>query len=641
MGVISLQTISKELMLACRQLGHVVPEALATLVASTVVNTSSRTFYAEQQIDEADARVVVEEAAKRILDIGKEGIHCLRLQASYEHAFADMEHKAKKQSSEAKAAEDHAVNWIAGFSARFDQDFSTLTGLYKKIYQFLLLRCTNPHGVAFVERDQSVEREVAAALESVFPRVGLRSFVALTGPEKAAQLQELAGIVLGIRLFNQQSKKGGAGLPTLDGAYESLKADALLDSIQKEVDEVTEICKQYSDALIMARKPLTGGPWEKPPTEAELDRSRSDLLYHRQYLCYLLNLQEDVAGSIERLKVDQQHLTEELVSLEALVGGRVSVPKEHVYPRFDGISRVYRNAFKEVQLLQARSNLFEVLQELKRGYFPSLPVAAADMLAKVIEKDGQVSLQDDEQDEPVDLDSLPVPTGADGEGMTSVVRLTIDNAQDFLQLPLDFQGFCIHTLVTQNRLLLPGNPAFGVIKFAGRYCVFATERGCADFCAEPDRYFASVREVCYKHPELIHLLRIHEDFPTASLHAIVQGTAGSASVVQADVGTETPLHFQDSNIDKSYEWNEWKMRRDALHMADIKRKATSTTQTALSHLRRETETQVYLPKDIATSTTVNKGTNPPRLKKYHRFLRGEPQPMAVAEICFDLKPGRR
>jgi len=68
---------------------------------------------------------------------------------------------------------------------------------------------TNPPGSsnAFIVKPSNVgkfaaqvfahqSKEVAAALESVFPRVGLRSFVALTGPEKAAQLQELAGIVL-------------------------------------------------------------------------------------------------------------------------------------------------------------------------------------------------------------------------------------------------------------------------------------------------------------------------------------------------------------------------------------------------------------------------------------------------------------
>merc|ERR1719367_539205 len=101
-----------------------------------------------------------------------------------------------------------------------------------------------------IPKDPVVEREVAAALESVFPRVGLRSFVALTGPEKAAQLQELAGIVLGIRLFNQHQQKGGAGLPAVKGAIERLKSLELLERVKKEVDELTDLCKDYSDAIV-------------------------------------------------------------------------------------------------------------------------------------------------------------------------------------------------------------------------------------------------------------------------------------------------------------------------------------------------------------------------------------------------------
>merc|ERR1719482_1045820 len=113
-------------------------------------------------------------------------------------------------------------------------------------------------------------------------------------------------------------------------------------------------------------------------------------------------------------------------------------------------------------------------------------------------------------------------------------------------------------------------------------------------------------------------------------------TQASGARMQADAQTDTPLHFIDSNIDKKYEWNEWKLRREALHMADIREKTTSATQTALSHLRRESETQVYLPREVATNTAVDRGTNPPRWKKYNVNLRGEPQPMRVTEVKFDL-----
>jgi len=635
MPAISIQTIGKELMLACRQLGHAISETLAALVASTVVNASAGSFYVERPIDENDARIVVEEAAKRILSKEEPGISCLRLQAAYESAFAEIDREAQAQRAAAKASEAKAVSWISSFTAKFEQDFDTLTGLYKKIYQFLLLRCTGPMGVARPPKDTQVEREVAAALESVFPRVGLRSFVALTGPEKAAQLQELAGIVLGIRLFNQHQQKGGAGLPALDGVIERLKSAELLNRVQKEAEELNDICKAYTDVIIAAKNPPRGGPWDKLPTEQEIERARSDLLYHRQYLCYLLNLQEDLASSVERLKSDQRSLREEMIDLEALVGGRVSVPKEQVYPRFDVLARGYRTAWNEVTALEARAKLHGILADLRAQYFPGLPQTAQDLLAKIPDR-GVSPLPLDDGEGTVDLDAIPGPTG-DRDGMTGhAVRLTVDNSDNFLELPLDFQGFCIHTLVTQHRLLVPGNPALGVVKYAGRYCVFATERGCAEFCAEPDRFFGGVREVCYKHPELIHLLRIHEDFPKSNLHAILSTTAGSQAATQVDVSSETPLHFQDSHIDKNYEWNEWALRREALHMADIRRKATSATQTAQSHLRRENESQVYLPKEVGTNTAVSRGTNPPRWRKYTVGLRGEPQPMKVTEVKYDL-----
>jgi len=631
MVAISLSTISKELMLACRQLGHVVSETLAAVVAATIVNGGDG-FFSEKPIDENDAKTVVEEAAKRIL-AKDEPIATLRLQSGYETAFADIERGHQEKQTSSKAAEERTLSWISKFTAKFDEDFDTLTKLYKQIYHFLLLRCTSPTGEATPPKDPQVEREVAAALESVFPRVGLRSFVALTGAEKSAQLQELTGIVLGIRIFNQHQHKGGAGLPSIDETLRELQSDQLLDKVQKEADELAELCRDFSDFLV-ATAGLPRGVWESALDEQQLQRAQSDLLHHRQYLVYLLNLHEDLAASLEKLQTEQSQLQEDLTDLDAMVGGRVSVPKEQVYPRFDAVARGYRSAWKEVQTLEARNKLYGVLQDLKKRYFPALPSGANRILSKVERKEGQLLLDEDTGEDPVDLESIPGPASVQDPQIA--VRLTVDNADNFLSLSLDFQGFCVHTLVTRGQLLVPGNPALGVVRYAGRYCVFASERAMADFCAEPDRFFAGIREACYKQPELIHLLRVHEDFPKSSLQSVLQMLSGSPSVVLADAGSETPLHFEESHIDKNYEWNEWKLRKDALHMADIRRKTTSTTQTALSHLRRENESQVYLPKDVATNTTASRGTNPPRFKKYYTGLRGEPQPMKVTELKFDL-----
>merc|ERR1719247_2439545 len=273
---------------------------------------------------------------------------------------------------ESKVAEENIIGWISNFTAKFDQDFDAMTGLYRKIFHLLILKCVSPTGSAAPVKDPVVEREVAAALESVFPRVGLRSFVALTGPEKAAQLQELSGIVLGIRLFNQHQNKGGMGLPKIQDVVDKLQTTELMDNVQKEVDELNEITKLYVDLISAMKKPPKKGTFDYTPSDAEVEKAKSDLLYHRQYLCYLLNLQEDLSRSIEQLAKDQAAFNEELTDLDALVGGRVSVPKEQVYPRFDAVGRGYRTAWQEVKALEARSHLQGVLKDLRKKYFPQV-----------------------------------------------------------------------------------------------------------------------------------------------------------------------------------------------------------------------------------------------------------------------------
>ena len=39
-----------------------------------------------------------------------------------------------------------------------------------------------------------------------------------------------------------------------------------------------------------------------------------------------------------------------------------------------------------------------------------------------------------------------------------------------------------------------------------------------------------------------------------------------APVMKADAGTQTDTHFIESNIVKSYEWNEWELRRKAIKL---------------------------------------------------------------------------
>ena len=128
-------------------------------------------------------------------------------------------------------------------------------------------------------------------------------------------------------------------------------------------------------------------------------------------------------------------------------------------------------------------------------------------------------------------------------------------------------------------------------------------------------------------PELIHLLKMQDHFPDASLAALLQGRDGMhplfsiSAPLMVDKGVECPTHFVEKHIEPNYHWNEWDLRKKALQMANIRRKVTVSTQTELSNFRIDNETQVYLPKDNETNTGINASTNTELPKTYIVGLR--------------------
>lgn len=67
-------------------------------------------------------------------------------------------------------------------------------------------------------------------------------------------------------------------------------------------------------------------------------------------------------------------------------------------------------------------------------------------------------------------------------------------------------------------------------------------------------------------------------------------------VTKSDVECQTDLHFYESNIVKSYEWNEWELRRKAIKLTNLRTKITHSMQTNLSNMRRDNAVQCYPPK---------------------------------------------
>ena len=102
----------------------------------------------------------------------------------------------------------------------------------------------------------------------------------------------------------------------------------------------------------------------------------------------------------------------------------------------------------------------------------------------------------------------------------------------------------------------------------------------------------------------------------------------------------------EENIVPSYSWNEWDLRRRALQIVNmrLKQMKTHSTQTDLSHYRRDNTTQYWLKQPLAdgsmpgidTQTGIERATNVPKQKKFITGLRGKPNdPVSVVTLTFD------
>jgi hypothetical protein len=368
--------------------------------------------------------------------------------------------------------------------------------------------------------------------------------------------------------------------------------------------------------------------------------------------------------------------------LQALVGGRASVPKEHVYPKFDAIATAWFALDDELRVVESRVATLEELHQFRESYNMTCganhPVYRAARLESHAKPDGGGAVDDEaemaeavsklggdqaaaavaapvegapsaasaaEDDDAKALDDLP--TGA-RDNADVPVRLSVETTPEFMQLPLEYQGFCGWTVANRHGLLLPGKPALGVVKYRGSCYVFAHAVALKAFMDAPEAVREGVVAQATLAPELVHLLRLQDSYPGTSIAKILASRAitgkgsepGQATAVAKallapaatrDASTDTPVHFVEKHIDPAYEWNDWALRRRALRLAQLKHCATTSQQTDESHFRRNNTTQVFLPKIASTQSRKDGETNPPVRIQYFKGLRGGPNKIVNPE----------
>merc|ERR1712048_643297 len=126
----------------------------------------------------------------------------------------------------------------------------------------------------------------------------------------------------------------------------------------------------------------------------------------------------------------------------------------------------------------------------------------------------------------------------------------------------------------------------GVICYQKKYYSFATMEAFNNFIENPSHYLKNLHDLIIEYPFLVRMFSLtgklrslslplrRFDKPSPILEEFT--TREKQRLKKVSVAINTPTHFQESNIDHSYRWNEWDMRRDCLKWTNLQNKKTSS-----------------------------------------------------------------
>ena len=401
----NIRDIVDSVVRGCALGGLEVQELLAAFVARTVVEESATTFSLDKPITESRKDEVILRSIEKLLERDNPSLEVMMMQVDYDTSFLKEDVEAQRiLRVRNRMIATHKMG-IVEVVMEDAHDFEALTTLYRKIFRFLLDYAPNAKS-----HDRLVEREVAAALESVFPRVGLKAFLSLTAEERSAQLLELGRITLGIRLYNRSEGRGGAGIDNMDKDANMLSR-AMVRDIDREVEFFADACNKYQIAIVRAHCAKRKDIFIKEKAEAKalLDKQRgidandykqgsnnnnnnssdnndnikiipdevitrwsAELSNRRQYLSFLRTLQDEVKNLQEKIGQFVDSIDLEISNIKTLVTNKSSVPKEKVYPRFDALGYLWIRLYEEVLILTARANTFRTLCQYRLSFNPTL-----------------------------------------------------------------------------------------------------------------------------------------------------------------------------------------------------------------------------------------------------------------------------
>ncbi|NXS07643.1 CF206 protein, partial [Neodrepanis coruscans] len=606
----AIKGIIRQVGVECAAQGQALSETLVAFMVKAVVLDPRNYFLMGQILTEKEMQDLIQLCVFRLLDTTNPSLSTIKMQVYFDMNYSNRAELLHEQQRVLEGKLAPVARDITDTCPCAQEDVETL---YQKIVSYVLL-CSGLGSPA----DAETVREVTAALQSVFSQTEMTTFISLSKKDKERQLRNFATLVTGIRLYNKECRKGGSSIDDLPTIL-----NEAIPSATKTVDEGLNACH------VLAHKytALLESMQEDPHRYMQLSsfKLKEALFNVRQYEAFLCILLSDAVTSAQEVESLTIQFEAAMIQLRNTVQDKVSIDSKEVFPLFVELSKLWTSFQDEMLLLNFLTNMTNELQqflEIQSQLFPE------EVLTSLLEG---VTVKSDEE-----RIRETMGTRVNVSDFKNQEWLFPENMDNFDQLLIQYHHFCAHAIGVKG-LTLPGNSAIGILKHKQKYYVFSSQEAAYTFAQDPDKFIQLNIEKAKEYPELIQLLELHHQFENLIPHAQVRNADIylMKPTAKCDSGTQTDTHILPPTIVRSYEWNEWEMRRKAIKLANLRRKLTHAMQTDLSHMKRENCTQVYLPKEVSTQTKRDNSSNVPKPQIFLKGLRGESS-LATHMVKVDL-----
>ncbi|KAF7208941.1 cilia- and flagella-associated protein 206 isoform X1 [Nothobranchius furzeri] len=608
-----IKIIVDEIVRECERRGAAVTEPLVLFMVKAVAQDPRNQFEYGQLLSSQDVQKLKELCVERLTEKCSPALDTIKMQLNFDGSYTPRQDFLEEIHQALESQLVQITREITDARAMTREELETV---YHQVVFYTLL-CSAMGSPA----DTNAVHEATAALQSVFPQTDLVSFLDLSKRDKEQRLQELAALVTGVRLFMGASSREEEQFDifqSMPALTETLEVAS--KSIKKELSLTETLVWKYTAVLEDATRPDP----ECRQQDVSIVLLRQALYNVRQHQAFLRVLQNDADLCVSHVETLRTELSAQMKLLRETVQSRAAVLKSVVYPLLKDLSKLWRELQDEAALLNKLDDITLSLQPFITSQATMFPETYLDSLVETAE------LKTDEQ--------RLAETGherMDPAQMETQEWLTSETTTNLTGLPLQYNGFCGYTLVHRDGLLLPGNPQIGVLKHKEMLFAFSSKEAALKFASCPDDVIAGVMTTSKHFPELLKLLNLHQQPLCVHPKSEVQSEESlqEMAITRSDSGTQTDIHPIIANIDRLYQWNEWEHRRKAIKLADLRTKATHSTQTDLSYMRRESSTQTWLPKEASTQTGKGDGSSVPRPLTYLAGLSG---PKNAPLISFNL-----